>query len=199
VDEGRDDVPTGVHRGRFDDVVSAARRGDEDAIAHLFTELHPRLVRFLAARSGQASDDLAGEVWMAVAKRIGQFEGDWDDFRKWLFAIARNRVADHHRSNARRRTIVESNAFDGRWTPNDRGCDEAALDHLSGERAAKIIASVLSPDQAEVVLLRVLGDLDADQVAAIMNRSPGWVRVTQHRALRHLAAHFSDAGVAVKS
>jgi len=199
VDEGRDDVPTGVHGQRFDAVVAAASRGDEAAIADLFTELNPRLVRFLAGRSGQAGDDLAGEVWMAVAKGIGQFEGDWDDFRKWFFVIARKRVADHHRSNKRRRAILESNASDLRWSPAAPGPDEAALDHLSGERAAAIIASVLSTDQAEVVLLRVVGDLDADQVAAIMHRSPGWVRVTQHRALRRLAAHFSDSGAPVTS
>ena len=133
VDEGRDDVPTGVHGQRFDAVVAAASRGDEAAIADLFTELNPRLVRFLAGRSGQAGDDLAGEVWMAVAKGIGQFEGDWDDFRKWFFVIARKRVADHHRSNKRRRAILESNASDLRWSPAAPGPDEAALDHLSGD------------------------------------------------------------------
>ncbi|MEY2754142.1 MAG: hypothetical protein RJB65_500, partial [Actinomycetota bacterium] len=40
---------------------------------------------------------------------------------------------------------------------------------------------------AEVVLLRVLADLDAESVARIMGRSAGWVRVTQHRALARLA------------
>jgi DNA-directed RNA polymerase specialized sigma24 family protein len=45
----------------------------------------------------------------------------------------------------------------------------------------------LPPDHAEVVLLRVLGDLDAAHVAEVMGRSVSWVRVTQHRALRRLA------------
>ena len=190
-------MPTGFDGEHFDDVVAAARRGDESAIADLFTELQPRLLRFLRARSGQAGDDLAGDVWMAVARGIERFEGDWDDFRRWFFTIARHRVADHHRSNHRRRTIVETTAFDGRLTTADPGSDEAALDHLSGERAAQIITSVLSPDQAEVVLLRVVADLDADQVAGIMHRSPGWVRVTEHRALRRLATHFSDVDATV--
>jgi RNA polymerase sigma-70 factor, ECF subfamily len=50
-----------------------------------------------------------------------------------------------------------------------------------------LMFELLPRDQAEVVLLRVLGDLDADQVAEIMGRSANWVRVTQHRALRRLA------------
>jgi RNA polymerase sigma-70 factor (ECF subfamily) len=160
-------------------------------VAELFAELHPRLLRFLTARSGRAGDDLAGDVWMAVAKTIDRFDGDWDDFRKWFFTIARHRVADHHRNDSRRRAILEAAVFDERSTA-DRGSDEPALDQLSGEQAAKLIASVLSAEQAEVVLLRVMGDLDADQVAAIMQRSPGWVRVTQHRALHRLATHFRD-------
>jgi RNA polymerase sigma-70 factor, ECF subfamily len=192
VHDGRDDASTGVSRGRFNAVVAAAQRGDDKAVAELFTELQPGLLRFLRARSGQADDDLAGEVWLAVAQRIQHFEGDWDDFRKWFFTIARRRLADHHRTNHKRRTIVEGNAFEERSEATTRGSDEHALARLSGEQSATLVASVLSSEQAEVVLLRVFGDLDADQVGAIMRRSPGWVRVTQHRALRRLATHVDD-------
>jgi RNA polymerase sigma-70 factor (ECF subfamily) len=180
---------TPVDGRRLDDVLAAAQRGDQGAVADLFAELHPRLLRFLTARSGQAGDDLAGEVWLAVAQQIEHFAGNWDDFRNWFFAIARRRVADHHRTNHRRRTLVEGSAFEERSTAIAGGSDEHALDRIGGQEAAMLIASVLSADQADVVLLRVLGDLDADQVGAIMNRSPGWVRVTQHRALRTLASH----------
>ena len=200
MEHGSEDASSrGVGRGHFDAVVAAARRGDEQAVTDLFTELNPRLVRFLRARSGQAGDDLAGEVWVAVAKMIEQFDGDWDDFRRWIFAIARRRVAGHHRSDYRRRAILEASAFEDRSTTSDYGSDQPALDRLSGEQAVTLIASVLNAEQAEVVLLRVLGDLDADQVGAIMNRSPGWVRVTQHRALRRLATHLTDSGATVAS
>lgn len=196
---GPADASSGVCDGHFDDVVAAAKRGDEQAITELFVELHPRLLRFLGARSGHAGEDLAGDVWMAVSKRIGQFDGDWDDFRKWFFAIARRRVADQHRSDYRRRAILEAGGGEDRSIASERGSDERALDRLGGEEAVELIASVLSAEQAEVVLLRVLGDLDADQVGAIMNRSPGWVRVTQHRALRRLATHLDDRGARVSS
>ena len=63
-------------------------------------------------------------------------------------------------------------------------------------RTAAWVASVLSPEQADVVLLRVLGDLEAEQVGELMGRSANWVRVTQHRALRKLAERL-DSHVAV--
>ena len=50
-----------------------------------------------------------------------------------------------------------------------------------------MITALLSADQAEVLLLRVLADLDVDQVAAIVQRSPNWVRVTQHQTMTNLA------------
>jgi RNA polymerase sigma-70 factor (ECF subfamily) len=176
----------------------AAQRGDDEAVAELFAELHPRLLRFLRARSGQAVEDIAGEVWLAVAQRIHHFDGDWNDFRKWFFGIAHRRVADHHRTNHRRRNIVESNGLDERSTATVCGSDDPALDRISSEQAITLVSSLLTAEQAEVVLLRVFGDLDADQVGAIMHRSSGWVRVTQHRALQRLANHVHD-GFAVTS
>ena len=50
-------------------------------------------------------------------------------------------------------------------------------------------------DQAEVVLLRVIGGLSVEQVAEIMDRRPGSVRVLQHRALKRLHAELVKAGV----
>jgi len=45
----------------------------------------------------------------------------------------------------------------------------------------------LSPEQAEVVLLRVVGGLSAEDVASILGKTPGNIRVIQHRALTQLA------------
>ena len=57
----------------------------------------------------------------------------------------------------------------------------------------------LSPDQAEVILLRVLAGLDVGQVAKILGKRAGAVRVLQHRGLRKLAeltsARRADSGV----
>jgi RNA polymerase sigma-70 factor (ECF subfamily) len=86
----------------------------------------------------------------------------------------------------RRRTdVVEAEVFEHR--PGRENPEQAVLDSLSGQEAARLITSSLSGDQAEVLLLRLLGDLDVDQVAGVMQRTPNWVRVTQHRAIRNLA------------
>jgi RNA polymerase sigma-70 factor (ECF subfamily) len=55
---------------------------------------------------------------------------------------------------------------------------------------ARTITELLSPAQAEVVLLRVLAGLEVDQVAEVLNKRPGAVRVLQHKALRNLAGRI---------
>ena len=177
---------SGIDETSFADVLAAAQRGDERAAQSLFVQLQPRLLRFLKAHEPRAADDIAAEVWLAVATRITQFEGTWADFRAWFFTIARRRLADHRRTAVRRRTdVVEAEVFELR--PGRDNPEQAALDSLSGQDAARLITSSLSGDQAEVLLLRLLGDLDVDQVAGVMQRTPNWVRVTQHRAIRNLA------------
>ena len=169
----------------FDELIAGADSGDPGAIEALFRELQPRLLRFLRSQESRAAEDIAAEVWLAVANGISRFEGDWSDFRAWVFGIARKRLADHRRTAVRRRTdVVDMETFEHHFASD--APEAETLDKMSGQDAAILIGSMLNSDQAEVLLLRVLADLDVDQVASLMQRSPNWVRVTQHRALSTL-------------
>jgi RNA polymerase sigma-70 factor (ECF subfamily) len=184
------DVTAAIHfleDGSFEEVVAAARASEPWAAEVLFRDLQPRLLRFLRSVEPRAADDLAGEVWLAIARGLPAFRGDLAGFRAWVFSIARRRLADHRRTGARRATHPSANdTFEAVASP-DR-TDDTVLDRLSAQDATDLIAAVLPPDQAEVLLLRVLGDLDVAHVAEVLDRTPNWVRVTQHRALRRLAA-----------
>lgn len=173
----------------FAEVLVAARGGDKAALGEMFRSYQPRLLRYLRAQERDMADDLAAEVWLAVARGLDRFTGDEAGFRGWLFTIARHRVIEVRRRRARRRTEpLPSARLDG---PVDHGWggDPAwlVLEQLGAQRAVDEIIDVLTPDQAEAVLLRVLGGFDVAEVARIMDRSPGHVRVLCHRALKRLA------------
>lgn len=175
----------------FPTVLAGARLGEEWAAEVLFVDLQPRVLRFLRSAEPRVADDLAGEVWLAMAQGIARFEGDLSGFRAWVFTIARRRLADHRRTAMRRATDpVAGEWFADRAT--DLGDDPAdlALDGLSAQASIDLIVSMLPPDQAEVLLLRIVADLDVAHVAEVLDRTPNWVRVTQHRALRRLAERF---------
>lgn len=180
---------------RFGAALDGARRGEPAAVAVLFHDLHPRLGRFLHAQEPRVADDLNAEVWEAVARGLAGFQGGEPEFRAWVWSIARRRLADHRRRAGRRRTEpADAASFADRAGPASTERD--ALAHLSAEEAAALVVALLPEDQAEVVLLRVLGDLSTEEVAGLMGRPVTWVRVNQHRALRRLADRLgSRSGV----
>src|SRR5947207_6507995 len=171
----------------FDDVLAAARTGADWAMAVVYRDLNPSLLRYLQAQDPGAADDMASEVWLAVATNLGSFTGDEAGFRSWLFTIARRRAIDHGRKRARRRTdVAASETFEARAASDDTAA--AGIEDISAREAIARLTAGLAPDQAEVILLRVVAGLDATEVAEIMGRSVGAVRVLQHRALKRLAA-----------
>jgi RNA polymerase sigma-70 factor (ECF subfamily) len=158
-----------LRRPSFDDVIDSARQGSPWALGCLYRRFQPGLLRMLAVIAPHQCEDLASDVWLEVAASLSRFEGDEKEFRAWLAATARGQVIDAARRSARR---------------PDRS-DVASADALASF-AARVVA-VLPHDQADVVLLRVLGGLDVDDVARTLHKQPGAVRSLQQRALRRLA------------
>jgi len=182
-------VPMGIGED-FDEILAAAQAGSEWAFTALYRDLNPRLLRYLMTQAPSVAEDLASETWLAVARQLQSFSGEEGAFRGWLFTIARRRLIQHWRDAGRRPVRpVPPEALMDRAGPADT--ELSVLDALGAVDAARAIARVLSPDQAEIILLRVLGGLDVDQVAKIVGKRPGTVRVLQHRALRRLRGTFS--------
>ncbi|HEX3459933.1 MAG TPA: RNA polymerase sigma factor [Acidimicrobiales bacterium] len=166
----------------LDAALRNARNGDNWAIACLFRAIHPSLLHYVRRHAPDAAEELASETWLAAAKGFATFEGDIEEFRAWLFVVARRRIVDHYRYQARRPRLT---AFTDQ-EPTTPSADDLAIEALSTDQAIAALVRDLSADQAEVVMLRVVAGLSVSQVATIMGSSPGSVRVLQHRALRHL-------------
>ncbi len=161
---------------------------DHEAIFRAHWRRHqPSLLRFLRARVGwNDADDLAQQVWVEMAPRLAPGELAEDDVRKLLFTVAHRRVIDEYRRRERR-AVPSDHLPDGVHHDVDRLGDELS-------RLLDCVAD-LAPDQADAVLLRILGDLPFGDVAAIMQRSEGAVRVLVHRGLHRLAELARAAGV----
>ena len=182
-----------LEAGAFESVLAAAQTGAEWAFDRLYTELNPRLASFFAARAPEAGEDLAAETWMGVARAINRFRGDEERFRSWLFTIAYRRLVDYRNRAISDPDLVDPSAMTA-WVGRDDPA-ETAIEAVSTQSAARLVAACLSAEQADVVLLRLLGDLDVDQVAEILRKRPGAVRALQHRALQKLRKEISAAGV----
>jgi RNA polymerase sigma-70 factor (ECF subfamily) len=186
--------PTGQE---FDAVVEAAARGEHPALAALFRAYQPLLLRYLRGQGADVADDVASEVWIAVARHLARFVGDELGFRRWLFTIARRRLIEARRKQARQHATSTAPDQLDRPSPLAGQSDPEAIvvGHMSAREAVATVVAGLTPDQAEVVLLRVVAGFDVAEVAAIMGRTPTSVRVLCHRALRRLRAHFPEGAL----
>ena len=179
----------GPHRESFDDALKRARSGDEAGFLRLWQDLQPRLLRYLRVFGCPDADDVASETWLQVVRDLYRFRGGPDDFRGWLFTIARHRAIDAARVQLRTQDKIVLAGHDAAATERaDENTVEAQLlDGLSTKQAIAMVAG-LPPDQAEAVALRIIVGLETSTVAGILGKSPGAVRVALHRGLRTLAA-----------
>lgn len=175
----------------FDSILGAAQAGAEWAFGLLYDDYNPRMLRYFIARAPRVAEDLTADTWMGVAAGIGSFEGDEQQFRSWLFTIAHRRLVDHWRQGPPDESQRGPREEDGAAGAATASAEEVVLGSASAQAAVRRIALILSPDQTEVVLLRVLGGLDVDEVARILGKRPGTIRVLQHRALKKLAEEIS--------
>ena len=189
--------PTEAPADRFAATLASARLGDEQAFAEIWRLFNPPLVRFLASLAGRGdAEDLASATWVEVVRSLDSFSGTDAGFRSWLFTIARHRMLDLRRAQARRpRADVE---VPEQWLNGVPG-PEAIVVAAGDTEAALALIGQLPPDQAEVVLLRTVVGMDVAEVAAIVGKSPGAVRVLAHRGLRTLAGRLADASGALTS
>jgi RNA polymerase sigma-70 factor, ECF subfamily len=176
----------------FSITLASAQGGDEIAFACLFRDVQPVLLRYLRVITPDA-EDVAGDTWLQVVKSLPGFRGGEEAFRAWLFTIARHRAVDAGRSRSRRpdAPMAATETLEQRAAPD--AADEA-LEAISTRWAVELIRS-LPREHAEIIMLRVVAGLEAADVARIVGKTPGAVRVTAHRALRRLAELAERAGV----
>lgn len=139
-------------------------------------------------------DGLTNDVFAQVHRKLGGFEGDEVGFRSWLFTIAHHRMIDDRRRRSRQPQLQDDAGVD-----DAAGCgdvEEDAFAVMAHDHVRELVA-VLSPDQRDVVLLRVVADLSVDEVARLLHKREGAVKALQHRALATLRRHLDRHQAAV--
>lgn len=157
--------------------------GKASDLDELYRELQPALLGHLRVLHAGQAEDIAGDVWAEVAASFPRFVGGNDAFRAWVFTLARRRLIDTYRRAGRRPT--DRLVGDLCEVAPDRP-EEETVARLSLEATIARLRQLLPADQAEVLVLRVVRGLSVDAVATLTAKTPGNVRVLQHRALHRL-------------
>ena len=173
----------------IDALVGSAMTGHCPAVENLLALIQPRVVRYCRARVGRqghsfaSADDVAQEVCIAVLTALPSYRDQGRPFLAFVYGIAAHKVADAHRSAARNRSEPVPEFPD---TPAaGDGPEQYAMRGELSDQMARLM-SMLPPKQREILLLRVVVGLSAEETADAVNSTPGAVRVAQHRALNRL-------------
>jgi RNA polymerase sigma factor (sigma-70 family) len=177
----------------FESTLLAARAGADWAWRALYEDLAPSLARYARASRVDDPENLVGDVFLSAVRTLGRFEGDRRGFRAWMFALTRNAIVDERRKVVRRRTEPLPNEALAELGPTV-DTEQEALGALAETRIRAAIAG-LTPDQRDVLLLRILGDLSIEEVAMILGKRPGAVKALQARGLEQIRRKIVSGAV----
>ena len=173
----------------FDQLLAAARRGDESAWTALYLDLAPTLTGYLAGQHCPSPDDVASETLYQVVRDLHRFEGDESAFRSWVFAIAHHRMIDARRhASARPSDPVEVEVLERNGTAD--GFEEQAIAALGASELDHLLAAT-TPDQRAVLLLRYVSDLSLHEVAGVLGKDYNAVKALHRRGMDALRAHVA--------
>ncbi|CAJ1585082.1 sigma-70 family RNA polymerase sigma factor [[Mycobacterium] wendilense] len=182
---------------RLDAVVAEAVAGDRDALREVLETIRPIVVRYCRARvgtaerSGLSADDVAQEVCMAAMLALPRYKDQGRPFLAFVYGIAAHKVADAHRAAGRNRA-EPTESVPERYSP-DMGPEQQAINADSAARMEELL-KVLPEKQREILILRVVVGMSAEETAAAVGSTAGAVRVAQHRALAKLKTQITTSG-----
>jgi RNA polymerase sigma-70 factor (ECF subfamily) len=169
--------------------LAGARRREPAAVTRVYTAYAPALFRFFLAAVGDrpTAEDLTSDVFKSAIEDLPRFRGPVEALGGWLFRIAHHDLSDYRRRQVRNLVqplddLLEEAALAGKVVDPE----QLALDRVEGDRVLAALRE-LTPDQRQVLLLRLVADLTAPEVAGILNKSTDAVKALQHRGLASLA------------
>jgi len=179
---------------RLAELTTRAVRGQPAAIESLLEHIRPMVVRYCQARLSRTTahyhgaDDVAQEVCIAVFSALPRYRDMGRPFASFVFGIASHKVADAVRATAR---LAVPTAELPDCPDEQPGPEEMAVAWLEAQRARALLAR-LPAHLRELLILRMVSGLSAEETGNVLGMSAGAVRVAQHRALARLREFALD-------
>jgi RNA polymerase sigma-70 factor, ECF subfamily len=165
----------------LDAVAALAARGDDSAFEQIYLALVDDLYTYAygRCRDTTAAEDIVVNVFCRAWRSVSSYDAGSRQFRRWLYSLARSEVREY-----RRVTQSKVQMSDGDSATNL--ADWQALDFGFAGAAVARALGVLTDQQRQVVVLRYFNDKSHREIAQLLGKREGAVRVTLLRALRGL-------------
>src|SRR3989338_3629939 len=161
------------------------KRKDPDAFAQFYDLYITPVYRFIYFKvpTVQDAEDLASEVFLKAWQYITDRSESVENLRPLLYKIARNLVVDFFRRRAQAEFVADQEVL-VKIQGNRQQNLLAQLDTKAEIKNLEIVLRRLKDEYREAILFRYLEELSIGEIAEVLNKSKGSVRVLIHRALK---------------
>lgn len=165
-------------------LVARLKLKDTEAFAELYDGYVDRMYRFIYFKvdTAETAQDLVSQTFLNVWQHAleGKLKAT-QSFQALLYTTARHVVIDHYRKHKPTAELTEAVQV------VDESADPAAAVDAQLDRSAiEARLQNIKSEYQEVIVLHYLNDVSIKEIATIINKKPGTVRVTLHRALKAL-------------
>ena len=167
-----------------DSLVRRAVQRDREAFASLYDKHVERIYKHIYYLVSNKSDaeDITQEVFIRAWKYIDKYRYTGAPFAAWLMKIARNLIADHYKARKKVDRLVELEACSQAGETNPEAVTEASLNRSYVRKAIL----KLKGEKRKVIIMHFIDGFSYKEIAKLLNKSEGAVRVIQYRALNDL-------------
>lgn len=172
-----------------DDLTLAQRtKSDRAAFGILYDRYVDRIYGFCLSRlrDREAAEDATSQTFLKALAALQTTPARGGSIKSWLFTIAYRVMIDTHRTTPATALLIEASDH----PDSDAGPETLAIASITG-RELRDLVTMLSPEQQDVIHLRLAGLTD-QEIATVLGKRHGAIRSIQHRAVNQLRALYQQ-------
>jgi RNA polymerase sigma-70 factor, ECF subfamily len=163
-------------------ILAKAKLGEQAAFGEIYNLYFKKIYQFIFYRVGhkEIAEDLAEEVFLKAFTKIASISEN-SAFSGWLYQIARNQVIDYYRA---KKLTISLDEIENTLEYESNVIDVVNLEHQ--QKVMLKLLKELAPEQQIVLKLKFFEDLENTEIAEMLHKSEGAIRVIQHRGITKL-------------
>ncbi|HVN26674.1 MAG TPA: RNA polymerase sigma factor [Candidatus Paceibacterota bacterium] len=166
------------------------KKGDRRAASELYDDLLPKVFGFLFARTGkrEIAEDLSQDIFVKLVEKIASFDEKRGRFTVWFWQMVRHALIDHYRE--KKETPFSS--FEEDTVASMATAEFPDFDAKLQYEKVKVFLKTLTDEEQQLFELRYLAEMPYKDIAVMLARSEGSLRVAVLRVKEKIKREFDD-------
>ncbi len=171
-------------------LIQSIQAGDREAFKALVRAFQQKVFQDAFAFFGNREDamDIVQETFMRLLQKIGTYK-QGHSLQGWVLQIAKNLCVDHFRKHYRRRTLETTISLDELQVPVEESASARRAHDLKDLLSRSI--HLLADKQRTIFIMRHYNQFQVEEIARMLNISPGTVKSLHFKAVQNLKGRLS--------